>query len=65
MADKIGIDKVALGSDWDGAYEMHFDVTGTPLIVSELLKLDFTKQDIEKILGGNTRNFFFKNLPDD
>ena len=26
VADKIGIDKVALGSDWDGAFEMHFDV---------------------------------------
>jgi len=49
VADKIGIDKVALGSDWDGAYEMHFDVTGTPLIVTELEKLGFTRTDIERI----------------
>ena len=64
VADKIGIDKVALGSDWDGAYEMHFDVTGTPLLVAELVKLGFTRIDIEKIMGGNTRDFFLRNLPE-
>ncbi len=64
VADKIGVDKVALGSDWDGAYEMHFDVTGTPLIVIELLRLGFTRIEIEKIMGGNTRDFFLRNLPD-
>jgi microsomal dipeptidase-like Zn-dependent dipeptidase len=64
VADKIGVDKVALGSDWDGAFEMHFDVTGTPLIVIELLKLGFTRNDIEKIMGGNIRDFFLQNLPE-
>ncbi|MDP1763489.1 MAG: membrane dipeptidase [Sediminibacterium sp.] len=64
VADKIGIDKVALGSDWDGAFEMHFDVTGTPLIVTELLKLGFTRTGIEKIMGGNIRDFFLRNLPE-
>ncbi|MBI5858056.1 MAG: membrane dipeptidase [Sphingobacteriales bacterium] len=64
VADKIGIDRVALGSDWDGAYEMHFDVTGTPLIVTELEKLGFARSEIEKIMGGNVRDFFLKNLPD-
>jgi len=64
VADKIGVDKVALGSDWDGAFEMHFDVTGTPLIVKELVKLGFSRDDIEKIVGGNIRDFFLKNLPE-
>lgn len=64
VADKIGIDKVSLGSDWDGAFEMHFDVTGAPLIVNELLKLGYTRPDIEKIIGGNIRDFFLKNLPE-
>jgi membrane dipeptidase len=63
VADKIGIDKVALGSDWDGAYEMHFDVTGTPLIVTELIKLGFSRPEIEMIMGNNIRDFFLKNLP--
>ncbi len=64
VADKIGVDKVALGSDWDGAFEMHFDVTGAPLIVTELLKLGFSRDEIEKIMGGNIRDFFLKNLPE-
>jgi membrane dipeptidase len=64
VADKIGVDKVALGSDWDGAYEMHFDVTGIPLIVTALEKERFNRQEIEMILGGNIRNFFLKNLPE-
>jgi microsomal dipeptidase-like Zn-dependent dipeptidase len=64
VADLIGVDRVALGSDWDGAYEMHFDVTGAPLIVTELLKLGFSRLEIEKIMGGNIRDFFLSNLPE-
>ena len=63
VADKIGADKVALGSDFDGAIATHFDVTGLPLIVNALLKEGFNKEDIYKIMGGNVRDFFLKNLP--
>jgi microsomal dipeptidase-like Zn-dependent dipeptidase len=64
VADKIGVDKVALGSDWDGAIEAHFDVTGLPLLVTALEKEKFTRSEIEKILGGNVRDFFLHNLPE-
>jgi microsomal dipeptidase-like Zn-dependent dipeptidase len=64
VADKIGVDKVALGSDWDGAVAAHFDVTGLPLIVKALEKEKFSRKEIEKIMGGNTRDFFLRNLPD-
>ncbi len=64
VADKIGVDKVALGSDWDGAIEAHFDVTGLPLLVTALEKEKFTSSEIEKILGGNVRDFFLHNLPE-
>lgn len=64
VADKIGVDKVALGSDWDGAIEAHFDVTGLPLLVTVLKKENFTRPEIEKILGGNVRDFFLRNLPE-
>ncbi len=64
VADKIGVDKVALGSDWDGAFEMHFDVTGLPRIVTALENEGFTRVDIEKIMGGNVRDFFLRNLPE-
>jgi len=63
VADKIGVDKVALGSDFDGAITTHFDVTGLPLIVNALLQEGFGKEDIYKIMGGNIRDFMLKNLP--
>jgi microsomal dipeptidase-like Zn-dependent dipeptidase len=64
VADKIGVDKVALGSDFDGAIGTHFDVTGLPLIVNALLKEGFTRTEIEMIIGGNIRDFFLRNLPE-
>ncbi len=64
VADKIGVDKVALGSDFDGAIGTHFDVTGLPEIVSALEKQGFTRAEIEQIMGGNIRDFFLRNLPD-
>lgn len=60
--DRIGVDKVALGSDFDGAIETHFDVTGLPLVVVELHKLGFNKDDVNKIMGGNVRDYFLRNL---
>ncbi len=63
VADKIGVDRVALGSDFDGAIRTHFDVTGLPLIILALEKEGFTRSEIEKIMGGNIRDFFLKNLP--
>lgn len=63
VADKIGVDKVALGSDFDGAIGAHFDVTGLPLIVKALLKEGFSRTEIELIMGGNVRDFFLRNLP--
>jgi len=64
VADKIGVDKVGLGSDFDGAIGTHFDVTGLPLIVTALEKEGFTRPEIEQIIGGNIRDFFLRNLPD-
>jgi len=61
--DLVGVKHVAMGTDFDGAVETHFDVTGFPLIVDELLKLGFTDQEIEAIMGGNIKKFMLKNLP--
>ena len=63
VADKIGVEKVALGSDFDGAITAHFDVTGLPLIAGALLKEGFNREDIYKIMGGNIRDFMLRNLP--
>lgn len=63
VADKIGVNKVALGSDFDGATEAFFDITGLPLIVSALEKEGFNRSQVEMIMGGNVREFFLRNLP--
>jgi membrane dipeptidase len=52
----IGVDHVGIGSDFDGAesYPLGMDdVTDYPKITAELLKLNYTEKDIDKILGGN------------
>ena len=63
VVDKIGIDKVALGSDFDGAIGTHFDITGLPLIANALESEGFNRLEIELIMGGNVRDFMLKNLP--
>jgi len=59
----IGVDHVALGSDFDGAVTMPFDVTGFGIITEELLKLGFTPEKISKIMGKNVKRFLLENLP--
>ncbi|MEP7270725.1 MAG: dipeptidase, partial [Acidobacteriota bacterium] len=51
--DLIGIDHVALGSDFDGAIAAPFDTTGLPLITEALLQENFTEIEIRKIMGEN------------
>ncbi len=61
--DLVGVDYVALGSDFDGSVVTPFDITGLPLIVEELMNLNFSKEEINKIMGGNIKIFLLKNLP--
>jgi membrane dipeptidase len=56
MVKLIGVDHVGIGSDFDGSesFPAGLDsVTDYPKITEELLKLNYSKKDIEKILGGN------------
>ena len=61
--DLVGADYVALGSDFDGAIEIHTDVTGLPIYVEEMLKLGISEENIRKVMGGNVKRFMLKNLP--
>lgn len=60
--DLVGADYVALGSDFDGATETHTDITGLPLYVEEMIKNSISKEQIEKVMGGNVKRFLLKNL---
>jgi len=61
--DLVGADYVALGSDFDGAIEIHTDITGLPLYVEEMLNLGISEEDIRKVMGDNVKRFMLKNLP--
>jgi membrane dipeptidase len=59
----VGIDHVALGSDYDGAVTVPFDVSGVVLLTQALLDVGFSPKDIARIMGGNAVAFLAANLP--
>lgn len=52
-AKTVGIDHVALGSDFDGAVTAPFDAGGLALITDALLRDGFSEDDIAKVMGEN------------
>jgi len=52
-ADIMGVNHVALGSDYDGAIEAPFDATGIVQITDALLREGFDEGEIRKIMGEN------------
>jgi membrane dipeptidase len=59
-----GIDHVGLGSDFDGiesAPRELDDVSDMPLVTKALWERGYSRQDIEKILGGNFIRVFAAN----
>ncbi len=61
--DLIGIDHVALGSDFDGSVTTPFDISGLGLLIDEMLKQGFTNKEISAILGENVKRFLMEYLP--
>jgi len=62
--DLVGVDHVALGSDFDGAIEAPFDASGMAQITEELMIQGFSEEDIRKIMGENTVRVLGAVLPD-
>jgi membrane dipeptidase len=63
ITDVVGVEHVALGSDFDGAVEEPFDTTGLAKITEELLAEGFSEDQIRLITGGNVLRFFRAHLP--
>jgi membrane dipeptidase len=59
----VGVQHVALGSDFDGATRMLFDTTGLVLITQGLLDAGFSETDIADVMGGNVRRLLQAQLP--
>jgi len=60
MVDLVGVDHVGIGSDFDGGGELAdcYDVSEFPRITEELLRRDYTADDIQKIWGANLLRVF-------
>jgi len=59
----VGVEHVALGSDFDGAVQTPFDVSGLPLLTAALLQAGFSAADIARITGGNVVRLLQATLP--
>jgi membrane dipeptidase len=63
-ANKIGVQHVALGSDFNGTIHAPFDVTGLPQLTEGLLKAGFNQEEIAAIMGGNVQRLLLASLPE-
>ena len=61
--DLMGIDHVALGSDYDGATRVLFDSSELAVLTQTMLDQGFSETEIRKVMGENAIEFFLANLP--
>ena len=62
-ADLVGVEHVALGSDYDGAITAPFDTSGLVLITEALMAEGFEEDEIALIMGENTIRVLGEALP--
>ena len=59
----VGVDHVALGSDFDGATTTPFDASEAAVLTDGLLKAGLDEAAIRAVMGENAIRFFTENLP--
>ena len=62
-ADVVGVEHVALGSDFDGTVTEPFDATGVVQITDALLEAGFTEDEVRAVMGGNVFRLLASALP--
>lgn len=63
-ARTVGVEHVALGSDFDGSTTTPFDATGIPLITEALRKQGLSEHDIRLVMAENVLGVHSQTLPD-
>jgi microsomal dipeptidase-like Zn-dependent dipeptidase len=63
VADLVGVEHVALGTDFDGTVSVPFDAAGLPHLTEALLEVGFTPGEVEQILGQNVVRVLRQTLP--
>jgi membrane dipeptidase len=64
VSDRVGVEHLALGSDFDGAVTTPFDTTGLVQITDAMLDAGYSEQEIRMIMGENVVKFLAANLPE-
>lgn len=59
----MGVQHVALGSDFDGATTTPWDTRGVIVITDALLKSGLSAADVARVMGRNTLDFLMRTLP--
>ncbi len=61
--DLVGVDHVALGSDYDGATTVAFDTSDLAVLTQALLDAGLSDSDVRQVMGENQLRFFSEQLP--
>jgi microsomal dipeptidase-like Zn-dependent dipeptidase len=61
--DLLGVEHVALGSDYDGSTAVTFDVGELAVLTDEMLHAGFSPTEIRLVMGDNVKRFLLENLP--
>jgi microsomal dipeptidase-like Zn-dependent dipeptidase len=64
VLDLVGVEHVALGSDFDGTVETPFDTAGLIQLTDALIAAGFSDREIALIMGENVRRLLLELLPD-
>ncbi len=63
VRDRVGVEHIALGSDYDGSVNVSFDTSELAALTQALMEADFSEKEIALIMGGNAIRFFMNALP--
>jgi membrane dipeptidase len=62
--DLLGLEHIALGSDYDGAVTTSLDTSELAALTQAMLDHGFTDVEIRAVMGGNMQRFLHEQLPD-
>ncbi len=63
VADLVGVEHVALGTDFDGTVTVPVDAAGLPHLTDALLERGFSPKEIRQITSGNVIRVLRRTLP--
>lgn len=63
VADLVGVEHVALGTDFDGTVAVPVDAAGLPHLTDALLERGFSPKEIRQIMSGNVIRVLRRTLP--